>query len=57
MDTRKLFVGALFLLIAGYIFIYVESSGAKWFGGGVLALLGAVTLISALRKKEVKKVE
>ena len=53
MDTGKIFLGAVFLLIAAYIFIAVDSSAAKIFGGGVLTVLGVVTIIRAyLRGKK-----
>jgi len=54
MDTGKIILGAVFLLIAAYIFIGVDSSAAKIFGGGVLTVLGVVTIIRAYARGDKK---
>ena len=55
MNTGKFFLGAIFLLVAAYIFFYVPSPAAKIFGGGILAILGLITIIPGLKKKKNKE--
>lgn len=55
MNTGKIFLGAIFLLVAAYIIFYVPGSAAKIFGGGVLAILGLITIIPGLKKKKSKE--
>lgn len=57
MDTGKIFLAAIFLIIAAYIFFYVSSPAAKIFGGGILTVLGLLSLVKAFRKGESKKEE
>ena len=45
------FLGLLFLLIAAWMFVNLTDTTAKWFGGGVVGLLGLIILIPALKKK------
>jgi uncharacterized membrane protein len=52
MDTGKVFLGSIFLLVAIYIFVFVQSPAAKLFGGGVMAILGLLTLIPGLKEKK-----
>jgi len=47
MNTRKIFMAAVFFLAAAYIFFYTSSPGAKIFGGGILAVLGLLSLVKA----------
>ena len=54
MNTGKIFIGVIFLLAAAYIFFYVEGSAAKIFGGGILTILGILTLIKACSKEGCK---
>jgi len=51
MDTGKVFVGSIFLLVAIYIIAFVSSPAAKLFGGGVMAILGLLMLIPGLKEK------
>lgn len=57
MNTGKLFLAAIFFLVAAYIFFYVSSPSAKMFGGGILTILGLLSLVKAFRKEESKKEE
>ena len=57
MDTGKIFLAVVFLLVAAYIFFYVSSPAAKIFGGGILTVLGLLSLVKAFRKKESEKEE
>ena len=50
-----IFLGGIFLLVAAYIFMYVEGASAKMFAGGVLAILGVITLVKAFRPNLFKK--
>lgn len=50
-----IFLGAIFLLVAAYLFMYVESASARMFGGGVLTILGVITLVKAFRPNLLKK--
>ena len=52
MNTGKVFLGAIFLLVAIYIIVFVPSPEAKLFGGGVMAILGLLTLIPGLKEKK-----
>ena len=51
MDPGKVFLGAIFLLVAVYIIVFVPSPAAKLFGGGIMAILGLLTLIPGLKEK------
>ena len=55
MDPGKVFLGAIFLLVAVYIIIFVPSPAAKLFGGGVMVILGLLTLIPGLKEKPKSK--
>jgi hypothetical protein len=52
MNTGKVFLGSIFLLVAIYIIVFVPSPAAKLFGGGVMAILGLLTLIPGLKEKK-----
>ena len=49
-NMGTVFLGLLFLLVSLYLFITQTSTAALIFGGGVMALLGIITLIRAFRK-------
>ena len=55
MDPGKVLLGAIFLLIAVYIIIFVPSPAAKLFGGGVMVILGLLTLLAGLKEKPKSK--
>jgi len=57
MKTGKIFLGVIFLLVAAYIIFYVPGSAAKILGGGVLVLLGIITLIPGFKKCKDKPAE
>ncbi|MDI6810476.1 MAG: hypothetical protein QMD80_02145 [archaeon] len=52
MDTGKVFLGAVFLIVAIYIFVYVTGPAAKFFGGGIMAILGLLTLLHGFKEKK-----
>ena len=52
MDPGKVFLGAIFLLVAVYIIVFVPSPAAKLFGGGIMAVLGLLVLIPGLKEKQ-----
>jgi len=54
MNTSKIFAAAVFLLAAGYIFFYVDSPAGRIFGGGILTVLGLISLVKAFRKSDGK---
>jgi uncharacterized membrane protein len=57
MNTGKVFLGSIFLLVAIYIIVFVPSPAAKLFGGGVMAILGLLTLIPGVKEKPESKKE
>jgi len=57
MNTGKVFLGSIFLLVAIYIIVFVSDPAAKLFGGGVMAILGLLTLIPGLKEKPGSKEE
>ena len=55
MDPGKVFLGSIFLLVAVYIIAFVPGPAAKLFGGGVMVILGLLTLIPGLKEKPKSK--
>ena len=55
MDTGKVFLGSIFLLVAIYIIVFVSGPAAKLFGGGIMAILGLLMLIPGLKEKPESK--
>ena len=54
MDDGKVFLGALFLLIAIYIIGFVSGAEAKLFGGGVMGILGILSLYRGIKGEKVE---
>lgn len=54
MDYKKLLggilIGGILLIIAAYLFIAMDSFGAKWVGGGIVGLIGVIIIIGAFVK-------
>ena len=55
MDIRKIVLGAILLVIAVYLFIAMEGLAARLVGGGIVAILGIASIVSAFIKKVKKK--
>jgi len=56
MDTGKIFLGAIFLLVAISIIGFVESVTAKVFGGGIMIILGLfLFIIPGLKNTRIKE--
>jgi len=55
MNIGKLFVGAILLLVAIYLFVSQTDFTVKYFGGGMVALLALFVFIMPSFKKQVKK--
>lgn len=51
MNGGKVLIGAIFLIIEIYIVVFVSSPAAKLFGGGIMAILGLLTLIQGFKEK------
>ncbi|NPE32063.1 hypothetical protein HNV12_29710 [Methanococcoides sp. SA1] len=51
MDSGSVFLGAIFLIVAIYIILFVESPTAKLFGGGVMGVLAILILIKGFKAK------
>ncbi len=51
MNLGKILVGAIVLIIAVWLFLNVADPAAKYVGGGILALIGLLSLISGLKRK------
>ncbi|MBU0636279.1 hypothetical protein KKE06_04610 [Candidatus Micrarchaeota archaeon] len=49
--TGALVVGVVLLLIAAYLFFMTEDVNTKWYGSGILAILGVILLIGGCKKK------
>jgi len=49
-NMGKVFLGLLFLLVSIYLFITQTSTSTLIFGGGVIALLGILTLVKAFKR-------
>lgn len=49
MNIGKIFMAVIFFLIAAYIFFYVSSPAGKIFGGGILTVLGLLSLVKAFK--------
>jgi hypothetical protein len=58
INMGSIFMGSLFMLISAYLVMAVGSLGGKIFGGGILAILGLLSLagglsgIGSIRKKK-----
>lgn len=52
MNIGKIVIGAILLLVAIYVFIAMTSVAARFVGGGILAILGLVLVITGLKKTE-----
>lgn len=51
MNEGTVFLGAVFLLVAIYLILFEDSPEAKLFGGGILGILGLLTLIKGIKAK------
>ncbi|MFY1110991.1 MAG: hypothetical protein AB3K77_04820 [Methanosarcinaceae archaeon] len=51
MDTGKVIVGAILLIIAIWVFLTMSDFTARFVGGGVLGILGLVLLIQGSKKQ------
>lgn len=51
MNSGKVFLGAVFLLISIYLFLYESSPSTRLIGGGILGILGILSLYAGLKEK------
>lgn len=54
MDPGKVFLGSIFLLVAIYLIVFETSPAARLFGGGIMAILGILTLLAGFKEKKEK---
>ena len=52
MNAGKIVFGLILLVVAAYLMIFMESVGARFFGGGILAVLGLASVITGFIKKK-----
>lgn len=57
MHVGKIVWGAILILIALYLIIFLTNPAARFIGGGIVAILGLASLITGLMKKKEKKEE